>query len=130
MAGRPKIEINRDAFESLCGILCTLDEIAGFFHCSPDTIERWCKREYKRNFAEIYKKLSSEGKISLRRNQFKLAEKSAAMAIFLGKQYLGQSDVVTMQNGEESNGITIKIAKGECNETETEAESQKRKDSK
>lgn len=25
--------------------------------------------------------------------QFRLAEKSAAMAIFLGKQYLGQTDV-------------------------------------
>ena len=30
--------------------------------------------------------------MSLRRNQFKLAEKSAAMAIFLGKNYLGQTD--------------------------------------
>ena len=31
-------------------------------------------------------------KIRLRRNQLKLSEKSAAMSIFLGKQYLGQSD--------------------------------------
>lgn len=31
-------------------------------------------------------------KIRLRRNQLKLSEKSAAMAIFLGKQYLGQTD--------------------------------------
>ena len=29
----------------------------------------------------------------LRRSQFKLAEKNAAMAIFLGKQYLGQKDI-------------------------------------
>ena len=28
--------------------------------------------------------------ISLRRSQFKLAEKNATMAIWLGKQYLGQ----------------------------------------
>ena len=28
----------------------------------------------------------------MRRSQFKLAEKNAAMAIFLGKQYLGQKD--------------------------------------
>ena len=33
------------------------------------------------------------GLISLRRMQFQLAEKSAAMAIFLGKQHLGQQDV-------------------------------------
>ena len=91
-AGRPKKEIDKTNFEKLCGLLCTLDEIAGFFNCSPDTIERWCKREYKANFAEVFKRYSAAGKISLRRYQFKLAEKSAAMAIFLGKNYLGQSD--------------------------------------
>lgn len=91
-AGRPKKEIDKNTFEKLCGLLCTLDEIAGFFNCSPDTIERWCKREYKANFAEVFKRYSAAGKISLRRYQFKLAEKSAAMAIFLGKNYLGQSD--------------------------------------
>ncbi len=31
-------------------------------------------------------------KIKLRRNQLALSERSAAMAIFLGKQYLGQKD--------------------------------------
>ena len=91
-AGRPQKQIDRDQFEKLCGMLCTEEEIAGFFNCSPDTIERWCKREYQVNFAEIYKKHSAKGKISLRRMQFKLAEKSASMAIFLGKNYLGQKD--------------------------------------
>lgn len=93
-AGRPRKEIDKNSFEKLCGLLCTLDEIAGFFNCSPDTIERWCKREYKANFAEVFKRYSAAGKISLRRYQFKLAEKSAAMAIFLGKNYLGQSDKI------------------------------------
>lgn len=32
------------------------------------------------------------GKASLRRNQFKLSETNAAMAIWLGKQYLGQRE--------------------------------------
>lgn len=90
--GRPRIEIDKRNFEKLCGLQCSLEEIAGFFECSADTLERWCKREYKETFAETLKKYSSHGKISLRRNQFKLAEKSAAMSIFLGKQYLGQKD--------------------------------------
>lgn len=90
--GRPKKEINQKEFESLCFLQCTLPEIAGFFNCSEDTISRWCKRTYKETFAETYKKKSEGGKISLRRAQFRLAEKSAAMAIFLGKQYLDQSD--------------------------------------
>lgn len=91
--GRPRIEINQQNFESLCGLQCTLEEIAGFFRCSADTIERWCKNTYQENFAEVYKKHSTAGKISLRRHQFKLAEKNAAMAIWLGKQILGQRDV-------------------------------------
>ena len=89
---RPRIEIDKDEFEKLCGLFCTLEEIAGFFDCSEDTIERWCKRTYKESFAETFKKKSTIGKISLRRNQFKLSKKSAPMAIFLGKNYLGQRD--------------------------------------
>lgn len=90
--GRPLKEIEKKEFESLCGLQCTLIEIAGFFDCSEDTIERWCVRTYKMKFADVYKVHSQKGKISLRRHQMKLAEKSAAMAIFLGKQLLGQRD--------------------------------------
>jgi len=91
---RPVIEIKKEQFESLCNLQCTLDEIAGFFKCSSDTIERWCKRTYNQSFADTYKVYSQNGKISLRRLQFKLAEKSYAMAIWLGKQYLGQTDKI------------------------------------
>jgi AraC-like DNA-binding protein len=90
--GRPQKEIDQKQFENLCGLQCTLAEIADFFDCSEDTIERWCKRTYSENFAETFKKHCGKGKISLRRYQFKLAEKNAAMAIWLGKQYLGQRD--------------------------------------
>lgn len=91
--GRPKIEINQQNFESLCRLQCTLEEIAGFFKCSVDTIQNWCKTTYGENFSAVYKKHSDVGKISLRRYQFKLAEKNATMAIWLGKQILGQRDV-------------------------------------
>ena len=43
-------------------------------------------------FSDVYKRLSVKGKISLRRYQFQQAEKSTAMAIWLGKQYLGQTE--------------------------------------
>lgn len=91
-AGRPRIEIDKKQFESLCGLQCSLDEIADFFECSSDTIERWCKREYEKNFADVFAIKRGKGKISLRRAQFELAKHNAAMAIFLGKQYLGQKE--------------------------------------
>jgi hypothetical protein len=37
-------------------------------------------------------------KIRLRRNQFELSKKSAAMAIWLGKQYLDQKDSIEVES--------------------------------
>lgn len=72
---------------------CTKAEISSWFDCSEDTIERWCNRTYKQCFAVVLAQKRGKGKISLRRMQWKLAEKSAPMAIWLGKNYLGQRDV-------------------------------------
>lgn len=44
-------------------------------------------------------------KIKLRQNQLNLSEKSAAMAIWLGKQYLGQHDEDIRASAEASNGV-------------------------
>ena len=95
-AGRPRKEIDRKEFEKLCGLQCTVEEIAAWFDCSVDTIERWCEKEYGQKFAEVFSEKRSYGKISLRRTQWQLAEKNASMAIFLGKNYLGQRDAVDM----------------------------------
>ena len=96
--GRPRVEIDKEQFEKLCQLQCTEEEIAGFFDCSADTINRWCKRVCGGTFENTLKKFSSVGHISLRRAQFQLAEKSATMAIFLGKQYLGQRDQIVREN--------------------------------
>lgn len=89
---RPRIEIDKEQFEKLCYLQCTINEIASFFNCSVDTIERWCKREFNAGFADVYDKKRCGGKISLRRAQFRLAETNVTMAIWLGKQFLGQTD--------------------------------------
>jgi len=91
-AGRPRIEIDKRTFEGLCGLQCTETEIADFYGCGVSTLTRWCYREYGKNFEEIFREKSTRGKVSLRRIQWKLAEKSPAMAIFLGKNYLSQRD--------------------------------------
>ena len=96
--GRPKTNIDKSNFEKLCQMQCTLEEIAGFFDCCDDTINNWCKEVYDDNFSGVYKKKSMAGKISLRRNQFKIAKNNASMAIFLGKQYLGQRDNIEVEH--------------------------------
>lgn len=89
---RPRKEINKKQFESLCGLQCTEKEICAWFDVCEDTLNNWCKRTYRKSFSEVFAQKRGSGKISLRRNQFQLAEKNASMAIWLGKQYLEQRE--------------------------------------
>ena len=95
---RPRKEIDQNQFEKLCALQCTKEEICGWFDVTDKTLENWCKRTYKAGFSEVFGQKRGAGKISLRRAQWKLAEKSATMAIFLGKNYLGQSDTTVIES--------------------------------
>lgn len=102
--------IDKDKFESLCGFMCTEVEIADFFDVDEDTLNTWCKNTYNETFSETFKKKCSPGKISLRRWQFKQAEKNPTMAIWLGKQWLGQTDKIdTTATIEEQPKLEISI---------------------
>lgn len=89
---RPRKEIDQKQFESLCGLQCTEKEICDFLGVTDKTLSSWCKRTYGASFSETYAKKRGTGKISLRRNLWRLSEKNAATAIFLAKNYLGMSD--------------------------------------
>ena len=92
--------INKATFENLCNLLCTEQEICGVLGVSHDTLLRWIRQEYgkEETFTSTSHRFGSERKKRLREIQFKLAEENSAMAIFLGKQYLGQRDVVEQTN--------------------------------
>lgn len=117
---RPRKEIDQKTFEALLEIQATLEEVTAVFNhildgCSEDTIERWCRRTYKdekgkgRSFADVAAEKRAVGKISLRRAQWELAKRNATMAIWLGKQYLGQTDDVGYNSGEEKVEIIIDV---------------------
>ena len=109
--GRPKIEIDKKQFESLCGLQCTQEEIADFFDCDTDTVQNWCKRTYKKGFSEVFRQKRGNGKISLRRMQWKLAETNPAMGIWLGKQYLGQREVHEIEISKKTSETITEIEK-------------------
>ena len=90
--GRKATKIDREQFEDLLELQCTKEDIAGFFHCSHDTIERFCRKTYGDTFLHVSDDYRSIGRVSLRRSQFAMAKNNAQMAIHLGKQYLGQTD--------------------------------------
>jgi hypothetical protein len=95
-AGRPKKEIDYETVEKLANIQCTQEEIASFLGISTRTLQR------DEQFMELFNRGRENGKMSLRRIQWKHAEKSATMAIWLGKQYLGQRDNIEVVNNEVS----------------------------
>jgi hypothetical protein len=93
MAGRPLKEINWTIFEDLCCLQCTQSEIASVLKIHPNTLSDRAIIYYKEEeFSTVYKRFSENGKCSLRRYQFNLAKKNTAMAIWLGKQWLGQRE--------------------------------------
>lgn len=95
---RPLKEIDAKQFEKLCGLQCTKLEICGWFDITDKTLESWCKRTYGKGFSETFEEKRAAGKISLRRAQYELALKgNATMLIWLGRNYLGQSEDVTVK---------------------------------
>ena len=102
--GRPKFVIDYVTVEKLAGIMCTQQEIASFLGCDVRTLQR------DEEFCRIYKNGQEKGKMSLRRMQWKLADKNTSMAIFLGKNYLGQKDSVEMIDNTETNKQLQNIA--------------------
>ncbi len=90
---RQRIDIDKDKFEHLLTLQCTKQDVCQHFRCSHDTVESWCKRTYKKTFSDVADDFHADGRVSLRRIQYAIAESgNASMAIHLGKQYLGQTD--------------------------------------
>ena len=97
--GRPTKQYDKKVFVDLIGIGCGADEICWFFRdesgkpANIDTLSRWCVREFGCTVQEYRRQNGAMFlKIQLRKNQIALSKTSAAMAIFLGKNYLGQAD--------------------------------------
>jgi len=89
---RKKIDIDFKELERLCYMQCSEKEIAQWFHCSIDTIVLRIREKFSISFPEYFGRHRVGGLISLRRNMFKMSEKSPQMAIFLAKNWLGMKD--------------------------------------
>jgi hypothetical protein len=90
-AGRKPVSIDMEQLETVCGLQCTHEEVAGFFRVTVRTIERRCQRDPA--FADVMNRGRAKGRISVRRGLFQQAAKGNAQAlIFLAKNELGYRD--------------------------------------
>jgi hypothetical protein len=101
---RPRKVIDLDELSKLCELACTDKEIASFFEVSVDLIRR---RNHEVKFSEAKARGSARGRTSLRRLQWRAAEKgNVGILIWLGKNLLGQMD---QPPGEEKSGREIAL---------------------
>tara|TARA_R110000787_G_scaffold17831_3_gene55227 strand:+ start:396 stop:743 length:348 start_codon:yes stop_codon:yes gene_type:complete len=84
--GRPKIEVDVNILKNLCEIQCTVKEMAWVLGVSTDTLNR--------NYADIISAGKAQGKVALRRAQWRNAmeKNNVTMQIWLGKNILNQTD--------------------------------------
>lgn len=101
-----KKDIDPEQVRKLAAIGCTHEEIASVVGCSTDTLVR--------RFLDVIEEGRSQGKSSLRRKQWEMAiNGNVTMLVWLGKQYLGQTDKQALTNESEEYEIFI----GEAKET-------------
>jgi len=90
---KPKLKADAATMKQIVGlgvIQATTKECAAFLNVTEPTFLKFLNDNPEAR--EALEGGKGQGRVSLRRKQFQLAEKNAAMAIFLGKNYLGQSD--------------------------------------
>mgnify|MGYP000754903060 CR=1 FL=1 len=96
--GRPKKYIDKQLFEQLCGLQCTLEEMEAFFSCDHKTIARWCRETYEgKRFSQVFREKRQIGKISLRRKQLRLATTAQRKLLQLTTTALLSTSVLTQQ---------------------------------
>ena len=92
--GRPEAEIDPEQLCNLAKLQATIAEAAGFFRCSERTLHRRLREDPK--CQEAWDAGRNIGKLSLRRQVWKLANGSGSSAVsaavHLSKHWLGQSD--------------------------------------
>lgn len=92
--GRPPKPVDENIIFELARLMCTNKEIASILRISHDTLE------YR--YREILEEGRADAKVGLRREQFRKAmEGNVQMLIFLGKQYLNQSEIVVNKDEHE-----------------------------
>lgn len=99
--GRPRKEIDWELFDKLCEIHCTQAEMCSFFGVDQKTMDARIKEKYgeEMTFRKLFQMKQDAGKVSLRRLQWRAAERgNVQMLIHLGKNLLGQSDKHEVKN--------------------------------
>ena len=93
VTGRPRKEINWDILNTALQYGGSLVDLSELLDMSEDTIQRRIKEEYDMGFSEYRNKKMGRVRMKLRQKQYEEAMRgNTTLLIWLGKQWLGQTD--------------------------------------
>ena len=108
MATSKKIKLSE--IVKLGALQCTENEAAAWLGVRRHVFTRLLRTDPQ--VAAAWERGKNQGLISLRRKQHRLAKTNATMAIFLGKNYLKQRDMVTSEHtGPDGGPISVDYSK-------------------
>ncbi len=109
--GRPKLEINETQLKAIMRFNPTLKDVAAYFDCSEDTVERRCQEYGNCTFAEFRDKNMVHTRLSLVRKAVEKAEAGDnTMLIFSLKNLCGWRD---KQEVEHTGGVKLQAQSDE-----------------
>jgi hypothetical protein len=91
--GRPEKEFDWKILDSILQFGANLIDCSELLEVSEDTVQRKIKSEHGCTFTEYRTKKMGRMRVKLLQKQYEMAQNgNVALLIWLGKQYLGQSD--------------------------------------
>lgn len=106
--GRPEVEFDLVELEDLSRSHCSFIELAKFYNCSETTVKDRYKNDL--DFKGAVDRGRFEAIKGLRRKQLEMAmDGNTQLAIWLGKQMLGQTDKAEIDQLSRVEPITIEI---------------------
>lgn len=108
--GRPKKELDWKVLDSILQFGANLIDCSDILNLSEDTIQKRIRDQFDLTFTEYRHRKMSKMRMKLLQKQFDVAMKgSTALLIWLGKQYLGQSEKIEQTTEMAINPTNIRI---------------------
>ena len=77
-------EMTAELFEELAALQCGKEEILGYVGTTPERLERWCRKNYRKPLDVMLEMIRKDGLIAIRRASFEQLAKSVTL---IAQQY-------------------------------------------
>ena len=72
-------DLTREIFEDLAALQCEPPEILGYIGTTPEKLEKWCRKTYRKPLEDMLRMIRQDGLIAIRRASFEQLKKSATI---------------------------------------------------